>query len=320
MGRIDVVLPGRLFRSASPFDVGIVERFSFSVLAAGNSGEVPVAATAACPPLLVNCLTLFVLGSVPSILSSLRALFLRLSVASGGFIKKQRVRRNVLTTTELSPPQGPLSHALFILVMPTEELIAHSLGALKSLIDAMKLLSGADKKPTSQKDLSSVLKSRLLALNDLHITELTYAEHELDVLDVDGVQYRTANAALWILERLYTQLQASGADELSLNEQNSLRRLAALVYRWKISKELEGCNAVEESARSSAQERLLESTSRVLRLIFPEEEERGGNNAVQIMFKQSFPDLLPALFTLGWAPLGEKAESIRALTYRLLSR
>lgn len=191
---------------------------------------------------------------------------------------------------------------------------------LTQLLTAARVLSGSDnKKNPGQKDLDSVLRTRLSALKDVQVKQLELTDRYLDTLDTEALQYQTASTAFILLEEIYKEGQSNGSTTLSLNDQSAIRRLVALISRWKITVELEEYNKTSSSSRNVALEKLLESIKTIIRWADPSQ----ANSSITVVGTsviQCLVDFLPALFTVGWATQCPDASSIRASTLRLLQR
>jgi hypothetical protein len=191
---------------------------------------------------------------------------------------------------------------------------------LMQLLTAARIVSGSDnKKVAVQKDLDATLRTRLHALNDLHINQLELTDRHLDTLDTEALQYQTGNTAFLILDQIHTEGQQNTEIDLSMNDQSALRRLVALVSRWKLSNELKTYNSAATSSRQVALDKLWESIA----IIVCWGDSNQANAKIGIigtLLRASLVDFLPALFTVAWSSEFPEAPTVQAAIYRLLSR
>jgi hypothetical protein len=191
---------------------------------------------------------------------------------------------------------------------------------LTQLLTAARIVSGSDnKKVAMQKDLDAVLRTRLSTLNDLQVNQLELTDQYLDTLDTEALQYQTGNTAFLILDQIHTEGQQNTEIDLSLNDQSALRRLVALVSRWKLSNELETYNSAANSSRQVALDKLLESIAIIARWVDPN-QANVKIGIVGAFLRASLIDFLPALFTVAWSTECPEAPTVKAAIYRLLSR
>jgi hypothetical protein len=191
---------------------------------------------------------------------------------------------------------------------------------ITQLLTAARIVSGSENKKASvQKDLDAVLRTRLSALNDLHIHQLELNDRYLDTLDTEAFQYQTGNTAFLILDRIHQEEQQNVEIDLSLNDQSALRRLVALVSRWKLSNELETYNSAANSSRQAALDKLLESVAIIARWVDPN-HAHAKISIVGTYIRASLVDFLPALFTIARVTECPEAPTVKAVIYRLVSR
>lgn len=196
------------------------------------------------------------------------------------------------------------------------------------LLPATHALTGANnKQPANAKALEDVLRARLMEVQQMKLEFLELTEQDVDIMDIEILQNSTGDVALKILVQISIEEQRGTLYELGLTDQSALRMLAALVFRWKLSKETDLLNTSPKLSWPKALIRLQQTTVTLLRIAFPEKEGESGDtaltNAVGLtLIKQNVLDMLPATFSIGWLPPGECEEGpcIRALTLRLLSR
>ncbi|PVF99985.1 hypothetical protein CPB86DRAFT_702088 [Serendipita vermifera] len=196
----------------------------------------------------------------------------------------------------------------------------------RNLLEAAGILSGsANQKTTDQKNMEQVLRSRLRNVKELALENLPLTEQDLDSLTLETLQYQTASLSIDILERLSVDEQKGQNLDLSLSQQGLLKTLVAILFRWKVTSDTERFNSYTKSERSEALKKVLKTTMRLLRIIFPDDKEdqasQTPNRIGTILLHNSIPEILPAVFSLGWLPPGECTEGayIRASTLRILN-
>ncbi|KIM25905.1 hypothetical protein M408DRAFT_25799 [Serendipita vermifera MAFF 305830] len=195
----------------------------------------------------------------------------------------------------------------------------------RTLLPATHALTGtSNKQSTGSRPLESVLKARILDVARIDTSLVALTEQQLDALDSDALENTTGGIALKILTQISTEERQDTFEDLSLNDQSAVRMLAALVFRWKLSKETDRFNTSAASTRLEVLNQLQQTTMAILKLAFPDE---GTNDATtssmvsSMMIQQYTLEILPATFSIGWLPPGQCKESpyIRSSTLRLLS-
>ncbi|CAG8720460.1 5396_t:CDS:2, partial [Acaulospora colombiana] len=160
----------------------------------------------------------------------------------------------------------------------------------------------ANQKTTDQKSMEEVLRLRLRNVAELGLENLPLTEQDLDSLSPETLQYRTASLSLDILERLSIDEQKGKDLDLSLSQQGTLKTLVAILFRWKVASDTEKFNNSTDSERTGAQHTLVETTTRLLRIIFPDDKEdpapQKANQIGTILLHNSIPEILPAVFSL----------------------
>jgi len=197
----------------------------------------------------------------------------------------------------------------------------------ESLLPAAHALTGTLKKqPKGSNVLEDTLRARLMDVKQMDMQFLELTEQLVEEVEADELQYLTGGTALKILQEISIEERRGAVFELSLTDQSALWMLAALVFRWKLSKETEEFNKPTSSSRPRALNRLLQTTLILLRTIFPEEAQPSHgelkNTVGAILIHHHAIEILPSMFCLGWLPPGECEEGpyIRSSTLRLLSR
>ena len=195
----------------------------------------------------------------------------------------------------------------------------------KILLPAAHSITGTlNKQPNGSNNLDDALKARLIDVKRLNSEFVEITEQELEAMDIDSLQKTTGDVAFKILVQISSEEQRGALRELSLTEQSAIRMLAALIFRWKLSKETDTFNASTPPLRLEALNRLQTTTLTLLKGAFPEtEEETNKTSTIGLMIiKQHATDMLPSTFSLGWLAPGECNEGsyIRSSTLRLLSR
>jgi hypothetical protein len=200
--------------------------------------------------------------------------------------------------------------------------------AKEILLPAAHALTGTlNKQPSSSRFLDDALRARIIDVKQLNLEFLGLSEQRPEEMDVDALQYLMGNTALKLLGQISDEERRGTAFELSLTDQSAVRMLAALVFRWKLSREIADFIKATPSLRLPALNRLQQSTFTLLRVVFPNGE--GGpvsvdvtNTVGTILLQNHAIDILPSTFCIGWLPPEEceKGPYIRSSTLRLLSR
>lgn len=252
-------------------------------------------------------------------------------------------------------------------------------GSITNLLQAARILAGKQKEDTNagtnKNGLRDVLQARLKAAQELKLGPLDSVNTDVDQgtdpdseLDAKELEYRTGSLALALLKLLQAAEsegpresrgfeRVEGADELEgpketkefsfsdlpVKDQSSIRTLASIVFRWKLSREVEAFNTSKPANpdRYRRLQVLNGSTVTLLHMIFPpsastlvtnvnielsaEQQEKRGSESTAvgtILLHSHALDLLPAAFSLGWLPPGQCQDGayIRASTLQVLSR
>jgi hypothetical protein len=195
------------------------------------------------------------------------------------------------------------------------------------LLEAVGILSGStNQKSIDQKSMEEMLRLRLENVKALGLENLLLTEQDLNSLTLEVLQYQTASLSLDILERLSVEEQNGKGLELSLSQQGTLKTLVAILFRWKVTNDTDKFNKTTTSGRKETMQELLKTTTRLLRIMFPDDKPdqtfQTSNRIGTIFLHNSVPEVLPAMFSLGWLPPGECTEGayIRASTLRILNR
>jgi hypothetical protein len=195
------------------------------------------------------------------------------------------------------------------------------------LLEAVGILSGStNQKNIDQKSMEEVLRLRLENVKALGLENLPLTELDLNLLTLEVLQYQTASLSLDILERLSVGEQNGKSLELSLSQQGTLKTLVAILFRWKVTNDTDKFNKPTTSGRKETMQELLKTTTRLLRIMFPDDKPdqtpQTSNRIGTILLHNSVPEILPAMFSLGWLPPGECTEGayIRASALRILNR
>jgi hypothetical protein len=237
---------------------------------------------------------------------------------------------------------------------------------ITNLLQAARILAGKQKEDnnagSNKNQLQDVLQTRLKALQELKLGPLNSTVTNIDQgvgpdsnLDVKTVEYQTGSFALALLQLLQAaeieRLEESkeshfSFSELPVRDQASIRTLASLVFRWKLSREVEALNTSKSTnpRRALHLQVVNQSTMVLLQMMFPpstsastsnvsldispekqdRQDQRGSQSTAirTILLHSHALDILPAGFSLGWLPPGQCQDGsyIRASTLQILSR
>ncbi|KAF5393666.1 hypothetical protein D9757_000047 [Collybiopsis confluens] len=175
-----------------------------------------------------------------------------------------------------------------------------------------------DSPSTPQPDLKSALLKRLQAYYQCLGSSFDID----DSATVETIQIKTADEALYVVEKAQTVLEAADAVKSSIpllgtRDLNQLRTLLSITFRWGVDALLSLVISSWPNTYSTSGPRIIDLTStpdnfyhlsnlvsRQLSLIFPEGVRGSVSNTLitEIIFQKHIADILKPAIALGWLP------------------